>query len=157
MVCIFFGGWLAQKLPNARIYVSMAMLVPTFIGLLLQIVLPRSNVAGLLIGGTSCPQNRRKLLMWPLITVYMFPPFATSLFILLSLPGVNSSGYTKRITLTSYGFLGYALGNISGPFMIKTGEVPAYRSVFIADMICIGLQCKSRLYNVQHDSHQDLC
>lgn len=61
---------------------------------------------------------------------------------MLSLPGVNSSGYTKRITLSSYAFLGYALGNITGPFMVKTGEVPAYRSVFIADMICIALQCK---------------
>lgn len=57
MVCILFGGWLAQKLPNARIYVCIGMLVPTFIGLLLQIVLPRSNVAGLLIGGKpSNPQ-----------------------------------------------------------------------------------------------------
>lgn len=51
MVCILFAGWLAQKLPNARIYVAIGMLVPTFIGLLLQIVLPRSDVAGLLIGG----------------------------------------------------------------------------------------------------------
>ncbi|CAI6086898.1 unnamed protein product [Clonostachys chloroleuca] len=124
MVCILFGGWLAQKLPNARIYVCIGMLVPTFIGLLLQIVLPRSNVAGLLIG------------------VYLFPPFATCLFIVLSLPGVNSSGYTKRITLSSYAFFGYALGNITGPFTVKPGETPAYRSVFIADIICIGLQGK---------------
>lgn len=51
MCCILFGGWLAQRLPNARIYVSMGMLVPTFVGLLLKLVLPRSNVAGLLIGG----------------------------------------------------------------------------------------------------------
>ncbi|CAG9983350.1 unnamed protein product [Clonostachys byssicola] len=124
MVCILFGGWLAQKLPNARIYVCIGMLVPTFVGLLLQIVLPRSNVAGLLIG------------------VYLFPPFATCLFIVLSLPGVNSSGYTKRITLSSYAFFGYALGNITGPFTVKPGETPAYRSVFIADIICIGLQGK---------------
>ncbi|KAH8891564.1 MFS general substrate transporter, partial [Thozetella sp. PMI_491] len=141
MCCIFFGGWLAQRLPNARIYVSIGMLVPTFIGLLLQIVLPRSNVAGLLIG------------------VYMFPPFATSLFICLSLPGVNSSGYTKRITLSSYGFLGYALGNIVGPFMVKTGEVPAYRSVFIADIICIVLQgiflVLLRIYYVRENRRRD--
>ncbi|KAL5329604.1 hypothetical protein ACEPPN_003119 [Leptodophora sp. 'Broadleaf-Isolate-01'] len=122
MVCILFGGWPAQKLPNARIYVSIGMFVPTFIGLLLQIVLPRSNVAGLLIG------------------VYLFPTFATVLFICLSLPGVNSSGHTKRITLSSYAFLGYALGNISAPFMVKVGETPAYRSVSIADIICIILQ-----------------
>ncbi|KAH8648616.1 putative MFS transporter [Xylariales sp. PMI_506] len=134
MCCIFFGGWLAQKLPNARIYVSMGMLVPTFIGLLLQIVLPRSDVAGLLIGGKVT--NKISSI------VYLFPPFATSLFILLSLPGVNSSGYTKRITLSSYAFLGYALGNITGPFTVKTGETPAYRSVFIADIICIVIQCK---------------
>jgi ABC-type multidrug transport system permease subunit len=125
MICILFGGWLSQRIPNGRIYVAIGMLVPTFIGLLLQIVLPRSNVAGLLTG------------------VYLFPPFATSLFICLSLPGVNSSGYTKRITLSSYAFLGYALGNISGPFMIKVGETPAYRSVFVADMICIALQGES--------------
>ncbi|VUC31045.1 unnamed protein product [Clonostachys rosea] len=124
MVCILFGGWLAQKLPNARIYVCIGMLVPTFIGVLLQVVLPRWNVAGLLVG------------------VYMFPPFATCLFIVLSLPGVNSSGYTKRITLSSYAFFGYALGNITGPFTVKTGETPAYRSVFIADIVCIGLQGK---------------
>ncbi|CAG9945557.1 unnamed protein product [Clonostachys rosea f. rosea IK726] len=124
MVCILFGGWLAQKLPNARIYVCIGMLVPAFIGLLLQIVLPRSNVAGLLIG------------------VYLFPPFATCLFIVLSLPGVNSSGYTKRITLSSYAFFGFALGNITGSFTVKPGETPAYRSVFIADIICIGLQSK---------------
>ncbi|KAJ4297763.1 hypothetical protein N0V90_005658 [Kalmusia sp. IMI 367209] len=141
MCCIFFGGWLAQKVSNARIYVSMGMLVPTFVGLLLQLVLPRSNVAGLLIG------------------VYLFPPFATSLFILLSLPGVNSSGYTKRITLSSYAFLGYALGNISGPFMVKNGEKPAYRSVFVADMICIGLQfvllAILRIYYVRQNKKRD--
>ncbi|KAJ9145012.1 hypothetical protein NKR23_g5635 [Pleurostoma richardsiae] len=141
MVSIFFGGWLAQRLSNARIYVAIGMLVPTFIGLLLQIVLPRSNVAGLLVG------------------VYLFPPFATSLFILLALPGVNSSGYTKRITLSSYAFLGYALGNISGPFMVKTGETPAYRSVFIADMICIGIQAVLlvilRLHYVRQNNRRD--
>ncbi|WWD22268.1 hypothetical protein CI109_106759 [Kwoniella shandongensis] len=141
MCSIFFGGWLAQKLPNARIYVSIAMLVPTFIGLLLQIVLPRSNVAGLLTG------------------VYLFPPFATCLFICLSLPGVNSAGYSKRITLSSYAFLGYALGNISGPFMVKTGEKPAYRSVFIADIICIALQAIFliilRLYYVKENRRRD--
>ncbi|KII84625.1 hypothetical protein PLICRDRAFT_355075 [Plicaturopsis crispa FD-325 SS-3] len=141
MVCIFFGGWLAQKLPNARIYVSIGMLVPTFIGLLLQIVLPRSDVAGLLVG------------------VYLFPPFATCLFICLSLPGVNASGYTKRATLSSYAFLGYALGNISGPFMVKTGEVPAYRSVFIADIICIVLQGILlgilRIYYVRENAKRD--
>ncbi|CZR60613.1 related to MFS transporter [Phialocephala subalpina] len=141
MVCIFFGGWLAARLPNARIYVCIGMLVPTFIGLLLQIVLPRSNVAGLLVG------------------VYMFPPFATSLFICLSLPGVNSSGYSKRITLSSYAFFGYALGNISGPFMVKTGETPAYRSVFIADIICIILQgiflTLLRLYYVRENRRRD--
>ncbi|ORY27924.1 putative MFS transporter [Naematelia encephala] len=141
MVCIIFGGWLAQRIPNARIYVAIGMLVPTFIGLLLQIVLPRSNVAGLLTG------------------VYLFPPFATSLFICLSLPGVNSSGYTKRITLSSYAFLGYALGNISGPFMVKTGETPAYRSVFIADIICIILQgiflAILRVYYVRENRKRD--
>nr|XP_019043750.1 hypothetical protein I302_08331 [Kwoniella bestiolae CBS 10118]OCF22680.1 hypothetical protein I302_08331 [Kwoniella bestiolae CBS 10118] len=141
MICILFGGWLAQKIPNGRIYVSIGMLVPTFIGLLLQIVLPRSNVAGLLTG------------------VYLFPPFATCLFICLSLPGVNSSGYTKRITLSSYAFLGYALGNISGPFMVKTGETPAYRSVFVADIICIGLQAVFlvilRIYYVRENKRRD--
>ncbi|KAJ7676244.1 major facilitator superfamily transporter allantoate [Mycena rosella] len=141
MVSILFGGWLAHRLPNARIYVSIAMLVPTFIGLLLQIVLPRSNVAGLLTG------------------VYLFPPFATSLFICLSLPGVNASGYTKRATLSSFAFLGYALGNISGPFMVKVGEVPAYRSVFIADIICIILQgiflALLRIYYVRENARRD--
>ncbi|KAK6908659.1 hypothetical protein I203_102662 [Kwoniella mangroviensis CBS 8507] len=141
MICILFGGWLAQKIPNGRIYVSIGMLVPTFIGLLLQIVLPRSNVAGLLTG------------------VYLFPPFATCLFICLSLPGVNSSGYTKRITLSSYAFLGYALGNISGPFMVKTGETPAYRSVFVADIICIALQAVFlvilRIYYVRENRRRD--
>ncbi|KII91137.1 hypothetical protein PLICRDRAFT_173035 [Plicaturopsis crispa FD-325 SS-3] len=141
MTCIFFGGWLAQKLPNARIYVAIAMLVPTFIGLLLQIVLPRSDVAGLLVG------------------VYLLPPYATCLFICLSLPGVNASGYTKRATLSSYAFLGYALGNISGPFMVKTGEVPAYRSVFIADIICISLQgillTILRVYYVRENAKRD--
>ncbi|OKL59728.1 hypothetical protein UA08_05028 [Talaromyces atroroseus] len=142
MVCILFGGWLAQKLPNARIWVSIGMLVPTFIGLLLQIVLPRTNIGGLLVG------------------VYLFPPFATSLFILLSLPGVNSSGYTKRITLSSFAFLGYALGNISGPFMVKKGEKPAYRSVFTADIICIVLQgillLLLRFHYVRQNRRRDL-
>ena len=72
--------------------------------------------------------------------VYLFPTSATALFICLSLSGMNSSGYTKRITLSSYAFLGYLLGNISSPFMVKIGETPAYRSVFIADIICIILQ-----------------
>ncbi|WRT68169.1 uncharacterized protein IL334_005144 [Kwoniella shivajii] len=141
MVCILLGGWLAQRIPDGRIYVSIGMLVPTFIGLLLQIVLPRSNVAGLLTG------------------VYLFPPFASCLFICLALPGVNSAGYTKRITLSSYAFFGYALGNISGPFMVKTGEVPAYRSVFIADIICIGLQAVFliilRIYYVRENRRRD--
>lgn len=51
MICISGGGYLTMKIPSSRIYVAMAMLIPTFIGLLLQIVLPRSNIAGLLTGG----------------------------------------------------------------------------------------------------------
>ncbi|KAJ6529141.1 major facilitator superfamily domain-containing protein [Mycena vulgaris] len=141
MVSIILGGWLSQRWPNARINVAIGMLVPTFIGLLLQLVLPRSNVAGLLVG------------------VYLFPPFATSLFICLSLPSVSASGYTKRITLSSYAFLGYTLGNISGPFMVKVGETPAYRSVFVADMVCIVLQgiflTILRLYYVRKNARRD--
>ncbi|KAJ7676304.1 major facilitator superfamily domain-containing protein [Mycena rosella] len=148
MVSILFGGWLAHRLPNARIYVSIAMLVPTFIGLLLHrrsahlVLIPCSTLA--------------KFSVFP---VYLFPPFATSLFICLSLPGVNVSGYTKRATLSSFAFLGYALGNISGPFMVKVGEVPAYRSVFIVDIICIILQgiflALLRIYYVRDNARRD--
>ncbi len=79
---------------------------------------------------------------WLMRVVYLFPTSATALFICLSLSGMNSSGYTKRITLSS-AFLAYLLGNISSPFMVKIGETPAYRSVFIADIICIILQGKA--------------
>ncbi|KAJ7451533.1 major facilitator superfamily domain-containing protein [Mycena latifolia] len=122
MICILFGGWLAQRFPNFRLWTCILMLIPTFIGLLLQIVLAEDNVAGKLVG------------------VYLFPPFATSLFVGLSLPGVNASGYSKRMTLASLAFAGYALGNIAGPFMLKTGEHPAYHTGFTTDIICIVIQ-----------------
>lgn len=69
MICIFFGGWLAQKLPNARIYVAIGMLLPTFIGLLLQIVLPRSNVAGLLIRGNKPSTFENEAILTPYYSV----------------------------------------------------------------------------------------
>jgi nitrate/nitrite transporter NarK len=59
MICILFGGWIAQRIPNARIYTAIFMLVPTLVGLILQLALPRSNVAGLLTGGEeACPSRK---------------------------------------------------------------------------------------------------
>ncbi|KAI5474448.1 hypothetical protein MNV49_003253 [Pseudohyphozyma bogoriensis] len=119
---ILGAGWVATHFKNARIYTAMFMLLPTMTGLILQIALPRSNIGGLLAG------------------TYLFPPYAACLFLTLGIPGVNGGGYTKRVTLSSFAFLGYATGNIAGPFFVKNGENPPYRSIFVGDLVAICLQ-----------------
>lgn len=121
-ICIMTGGYVSTRFKNARIYTAMFALVPTFVGLVLQITLPRSDIGGLLAG------------------TYLFPPYATCLFLVLGIPGVNGGGYTKRVTLSSFAFLGYAIGNIAGPFFVKTGETPPYHSIFVGDLTAISFQ-----------------
>ncbi|KAH9214563.1 hypothetical protein DL95DRAFT_300526, partial [Leptodontidium sp. 2 PMI_412] len=119
----------------------------------------RANKIGILNRNLKWHQIKEALNPFRDPQIYLFPSFATALFICLSLPGVNSSGYMKRITLSSYAFLGYALGNINAPFMVKVGETPAYRSVFFADIICIILQgiflILLRIYYVRENRRRD--
>lgn len=62
----------------------------------------------------------------------------SSLVLALQLPAMNVSGYTKRVTSTSFVFLAYCAGNIIGPHAFLSTEAPVYQT---GCKVIIGCTC----------------
>lgn len=141
MIFILSGTYLARKLKNGRIYVQMCYLLPSCLGIVLQIALPRKQRGALLFGN------------------YLIGSYVASLVIGFSLPTVNSAGYTKRLTLTGTVFLGYCVGNIIGPQAFFTGESPPYKTGFTVCLCMLAVQCITlgilRVYYVRENARRD--
>ncbi|CZR57839.1 related to permease of the major facilitator superfamily [Phialocephala subalpina] len=105
---------LAGRWHNRRCLCVMMACVPPLIGTILAYVLPRSNMAGQMIG---------------LYLMYMYwGPYSTA----QTLPMANTAGHTKRAV--TYGMLhvGYAVGNMIGPQTFRTSQAPRYTGGIIS-------------------------
>lgn len=82
----------------------------------------------------------------------------------LSLQTANTAGYTKKVVTTAMLFVGYAAGNIAGPFFYLTDQAPRYTlgiwSMIVSNLI--GIVAIMLLWylmwreNKQRDIEQDL-
>lgn len=52
--------------------------------------------------------------------------YVASAVMFLSLQTANTAGYTKKVVTTGVLFVGYAAGNIAGPFFYLTEQAPKY-------------------------------
>ncbi|GME45560.1 mfs allantoate transporter [Neofusicoccum parvum] len=61
-----------------------------------------------------------------LICYYLTGSYNASFVMLLSLTTGNIAGHTKKVVANACVFIGYCVGNISGPFFYKTSQAPTY-------------------------------
>ncbi|WWC66764.1 uncharacterized protein I206_100669 [Kwoniella pini CBS 10737] len=115
-------GYCAMRFKNARHWCMIAWLLPSAIGMILQITLPASNKAGKTIG------------------VLLMPSFVGSLALCMGIPGQNTAGFTKRSVIVGMAFLGYCVGNIIGPLAWVSGQTPAYVSGYATCLACMAGQ-----------------
>lgn len=65
--------------------------------------------------------------------------YVASLGLCFAAPGANIAGYTKRVTAGGMIFVAYATGNICGPHLFHSDEVPPYRTGMLASIVCFVL------------------
>lgn len=58
--------------------------------------------------------------------MWLFPAYSAGIPIILSIIASNVGGYTKRTTVSAFMFIGNCAGNITGPFLFFSDEMPNY-------------------------------
>jgi ACS family allantoate permease-like MFS transporter len=99
------------------VYVAAAVLLP-LIGAIICYTLPRTNLAGQLIG------------LYILYTYWA--PYVT----LVSIYQANIAGHTKKVFLFAWFYVSWATGNIIGPQTFLSYQAPAYTGGTIAMIVC---------------------
>ena len=140
----------SSKLPGYRcILIFISILFPMTAALCLwQLQLPNSKT-----------HTSKIALLGPYYAFYSYwAPYTMS----TSLPMANTSGHTKKVTLSAMFFLGYCAGNILGPQVFREDDAPVYRkgyigllASFIVAAVCIaayGVLCK--VENLRRDRVQ---
>ncbi|KAI7773486.1 uncharacterized protein LA080_010562 [Diaporthe eres] len=121
-----FGAWFFNyiaSLTNRRTFVACASLLLPILGTALVYGLPRSNLAGQLVG---------------LYFMYFYwPPYVVG----ISLPQANTAGQTKKSIAFSLVTIGYAAGNLIGPQTFISKDAPKYTSGVIAMLVsyCVSI------------------
>ncbi|CAI7641218.1 unnamed protein product [Penicillium discolor] len=96
--------------------------------------------------------------------MWLFPAYSAGIPIILSIIASNVAGYTKRTTVTAVMFIGNCAGNITGPFLFFSNEMPNYGSAWIGIMISLaialvailGLRQLFQFQNQQRDRQQNV-
>ncbi|CRL21279.1 Sucrose/H+ symporter, plant [Penicillium camemberti] len=96
--------------------------------------------------------------------MWLFPAYSAGVPIILSIIASNVAGYTKRTTVTAVMFIGNCAGNITGPFLFFSNEMPTYGSAWIGIMISLaiafvailGLRQLFQFQNQQRDRKQNV-
>ncbi|KAL2826996.1 major facilitator superfamily domain-containing protein [Aspergillus cavernicola] len=69
--------------------------------------------------------------------MWFFPAYSAGVPIIMSIIASNVAGYTKRTTVSAVMFIGNCTGNIIGPFLFFSNEMPDYESAWIGIMISL--------------------
>ncbi|KAJ6148941.1 hypothetical protein N7471_000140 [Penicillium samsonianum] len=96
--------------------------------------------------------------------MWLFPAYSAGIPIILSIIASNVAGYTKRTTVTAMMFIGNCAGNITGPFLFFSDEMPNYGSAWVGIMISLaigfvailGLRGLFQFQNQQRDNQQNV-
>ncbi|WWD19392.1 hypothetical protein CI109_103852 [Kwoniella shandongensis] len=133
------GAIIARKVPGARLYVLMAYMIPSTVGVIIQY---KTRQSGALLFG-----------------YYILGSYVASLGVCFGAPGSNVTGYTKRVVIGAMIFVSYALGNIVGPHFFISTENPPYRSGMLACIVCfastIPMGAGLRFYYVRENRRRD--
>jgi ACS family allantoate permease-like MFS transporter len=97
--------------------IATSILLP-LLGAVLCYALPRTNLAGQLIG------------LYILYTYWA--PYVT----LVSVYQANIAGHTKKVTLFAWYYVAWAIGNIIGPQTFTESQAPVYTGGTIAMIVC---------------------
>ncbi|KAF5620231.1 hypothetical protein F52700_11551 [Fusarium sp. NRRL 52700] len=112
LVSVVFAGWFCTRFKNTRCYVMIATNIIVLIGAVLVDNLPEFNHQG-------------RLASFYIIYVNTVP-FGLGMSMLSS----NIAGFTKKSTASVMMFLGYCLGQFTGPQFFITHEAPQYQTAF---------------------------
>ncbi|KAF3768148.1 hypothetical protein M406DRAFT_70242 [Cryphonectria parasitica EP155] len=113
----WFFSYIASRTQRRTIVACIALLLP-ILGTALVYGLPRSNIAGQLVG---------------LYFMYFYwPPYVVG----ISLPQANTAGQTKKSIAFSLVTIGYAVGNLIGPQTFVSNQAPKYTGGVIAMLVC---------------------
>ncbi|KAG4292641.1 hypothetical protein FPRO06_12129 [Fusarium proliferatum] len=112
LVSVVFAGWFCTRFKNTRCYVMIATNIIVLIGAVLVDNLSQSNHQG-------------RLASFYIIYVNTVP-FGLGMSMLSS----NIAGFTKKSTASVMMFLGYCLGQFTGPQFFITREAPQFQTAF---------------------------
>ncbi|CAI7661842.1 unnamed protein product [Penicillium manginii] len=113
------GPYLAYKYSNSGVrawIVFVAQMITTLAAILL-VALPLDATGGLLF---AC---------------YILPAIGGGYAVLMGLQIANIAGYTKRSIASSGLYIGYCLGNFTGPLVYQTKDAPRYVPGFITVVV----------------------
>lgn len=117
-------GVVTSRWKNLRLYFMTFSTIPPFIGFLMMAFLPNDA--------------QYKWVKWG--GYFMTVPFVISLFLAWTLIPSNTAGRTKRTLTSSFTFVGYCVGNMTGSQIFKSADAPRYVPGTVACAVCFGLQ-----------------
>ncbi|KKP01030.1 hypothetical protein THAR02_06852 [Trichoderma harzianum] len=139
LVSVVFAGWFCSHYKNTRCYVMIATNSIVLIGAVLIAYLPRSNHSGLLASFYLIYMN----------TV----PFGLG----MSMVSSNIAGFTKKSTASVVMFLGYCLGQFTGPQLFIEKQAPkfqtAFRGFYSSISVMIFLEIALAIY-IRYQNHR---
>ncbi|KAF1813347.1 MFS transporter [Eremomyces bilateralis CBS 781.70] len=121
-----FGGvsalasaYLAHRVARRgwRTWVMIAFLIPAIVGSVLLWQVERKHQGPSLLG------------------IILLGGFASPYGILMGIQTANTAGYTKRSVTAAGIFVGYCLGNFTGPLLFKPEDAPGYAPGFLSVLI----------------------
>ncbi|KAI1413528.1 MFS general substrate transporter [Hypoxylon sp. FL1857] len=124
IVYFFLVGWLATKKKNIRMWIMMLGNVPAIIGFLVIAILP--------------DEPRYKWAKWG--GSFMTITFITATFFAWSLVPSNVAGRTKRTVMSTITFIGYCVGNMTGPQIFQAKDAPRYIPGIVTCAACLTTQ-----------------
>ncbi|KAJ5102812.1 hypothetical protein N7532_003341 [Penicillium argentinense] len=114
-------GWLAGRFRQLNCLLVVAVVIPCVIGS--AIIYSRAHI----------------VLGVQLFGYFLLSTGPAAMPLAMSLVQANYRGVTKKMTMTALLFLGYCVGNISGPQFFLSSEAPTYNTAFRTIMICYAL------------------
>lgn len=117
-IAAFVFSLISAKWTNRRCLVTMLACVVPIVGTAVVYALPRSNLAGQMVG------------LYLLYTY--FGPYVVG----IGLAQANTAGHTKKTVVFAILYISYAVGNLIGPQTFRAEQAPAYVGGTVSMIIC---------------------
>lgn len=117
-------GLVTSRWKNLRLYFMTFSTIPPFIGFLMMSLLPNDHSL--------------RWIKWG--GYFMTTPFVIALFLAWTLIPSNTAGRTKRTLTSSFTFVGYCVGNMTGSQIFKSEDSPRFVPGTVGCAVCFGLE-----------------